>query len=229
MRNIFKLINKNVFNFNQNFPRLLKKKRPKRAKVAPVITLSREMGAGGRPIARMVVRRLGHPWKLYHKEIINKIVSETKLQRRLVEKVDERKLSLIEEMIYDLFGRQYVTLSSYYRHLIKVVTTINQRGHAVILGRGANFILPNALNVRIICGMKQRIEWEMKFEKISRATAIKRIRKSDKEREAFIKTLYDHSDKKAHHYDLVIKTGPDLSIYDAVDLIILAAKKRFAS
>jgi len=227
MKNIFKLINKNLFKFNGNLAHLLGRSKLKSSKTLPVITISREMGAGGRPIAKMVVRRLGKPWRLYHKEIINRIVDEAKLERKLVEEVDEKKLSLIEETIYDLFGRQYVSLSNYYRHLIKVVTTISQRGYAVILGRGANFILPKALNVRIICDMKQRIKWEMKFEKISRATAIRRIKKSDDERRSFIKTLYDHTNKKAHHYDLVIRTGDNLSIYDAVDLILLAAKKRF--
>jgi len=227
MKNIFKLINKNFFIFNKNLVCLLKRDKPKSSKILPVITISREMGAGGRPIARIVIRKLGKSWRLYHREIVENIVKEAKLKQRLVKEVDEKKLPLIEEMIYGLFGRQYVSLSSYYRNLIKVVTTISQRGHAIILGRGANFILPNALNVRVICNMEQRIGWEMKFEKISRATAIRRIKKSDKERQAFIKTLYDHTNKKAHHYDLVIRTGPNLSIYDAVDLIIIAAKKRF--
>ncbi len=51
--------------------------------------------------------------------------------------------------------------------------------------------------------------------------------KLDEERIDFIKTVYNHDPRKAHHYDLVIRIGPNLSIEDAADLIVHLAKKRF--
>lgn len=75
--------------------------------------------------------------------------------------------------------------------------------------------------------MNQRIQWLMEFEKVSKKEAINRIEESDQKRVEFIKSLYQHDPRKAHHYDLVIRTDSNLSIEDAADLIVMMAKKRF--
>lgn len=218
---IFQLINKNLVSLLKSPSTGKKNKQPK------VITISREMGSGGRPIAYLVEKKLGKDWKVYHKEIIEKIAKQAKLEKALIKEIDERRVSLIDELIGDIFGRRYPSLNTYYKHLIKVVTEIGQRGNAIIVGRGAEYILPHALKVRVICEMEQRIKWEIEFEKLSRDQAINRIKKSDDTRSVFIQTVYKHDPRKAHHYDLVIRTGPNLSIEDAAELIVRAAKRRF--
>ncbi len=225
MKTIFDLINKNVSLSNLSSLFLRKKEKAKKDK--PLITISRETGSGGRPIAELVVKKLGKRWKLYHKDLIDKIAKESQLEKKLIEEIDEKKRSTIEEIILDLFGKKYVSLTTYYKSLVRVLTEIGQRGHGVIVGRGANFLFPHALNVRIICKMEQRIKWEMEYEKISKKEAIRRIDLSDQERREFAQTLFYHDQKKAHHYDMVIRTGPELDIEIAADLIVAAAKKRF--
>ncbi len=202
----------------------------KEAKVStktPIITISREMGAGGRPVATLLAKKLGRPWKIYHKDMIERISKEAKLQDNLIKEIDESQRSTIEEIIYDLFGRKYVTLSIYYKHLVKIITMIGKRGHAIIIGRGANFLIPNALKIRIIADREQRIEWEMKFEKISRREAVRRIANSYKKRKAFIKSLFGKDIEDPHHYDLVIRTSKDLSVRRAAEIIYQEAKRKF--
>lgn len=226
MKKFVNLINKNFF-FSQLYRQIIKKSVPEKSGLKPLITISREMGSGGKIIAQMVAQRLGRPWKVYHKDLIEKIAKETRLEKKLIEEIDEKKRSTIEEIIYDLFGKKYATLNTYYQGLIRVMTEIGQRGYGIIIGRGANFLFPKALNVRIICLMEQRIKWEMEFEKISRQEAIKRINESDKKREEFVQTLFHHNLKKAHHYDLIIRTSPDLDLKTACEIIVLTTKKRF--
>lgn len=226
MKNIFQLINKNYLlsQLSTLFP---KKKTGAKEKDKPLITISREAGSGGRPIAELVVKRLGSRWKLYHKDLIDRIAKEAKLQKQLIGEIDEQKRSFIEEFTLDLFGQKYASLSTYYKSLARVLTEIGQRGYGVIIGRGANFLFPHALNVRIICKMEQRIAWQMEFEKLSKIEAIRRIGLSDQKRREFAQTLFHHDLKKAHHYDLVIRTGPEFDIETAASLIVAAAKKRF--
>lgn len=226
MRKFFQLINKNYF-VSQLSDFFLGKKSTVKTKETPLITISREMGSGGRPIAQLVTKELGKPWRLYHKDLIDKIAKEARLEKQLIKEIDENKRSLIEELVLDFFGRKYASLTAYYRNLVRVLTEIGQRGYAVIIGRGANFLFPKALKVRVICEMKQRISWEMRYEKISKLEAIRRINRSDRKRRDFVQTLFHHDIKKAHHYDLVIRTGPDLDIKTAANLIVLTAKKRF--
>jgi len=223
MKKLFQLISKNCFRFQPKLPVVFKTfNQP-----LPIITISRERGSGGKVIANMIVKKLGQPWRIYHKEIINEIAKETHLEKELINEVDEKRYRLVNKVIADTLGKNYLTLNSYYKHLLKILSTIGNRGYAVIVGRGVNFLSPSALKVRIICSMDQRIKWMMEYEKMTKKQAITDIEESDKNREEFTKTLFKHNVRKAHHYDLVIRTGKDMDLEDAANIIVSLAKKRF--
>lgn len=223
MKKIFQLI-------NNNFQRLFKSFLPKEEKPPPlpIITISREKRSGGRTTAYLVAKKLGKKWRVYHKEIIDDIAKSAKMKKKLVEEIDERKLPLVETLIHDFFGKRYMSLSAYHKHLVKVISQIAHRGYAIIVGRGAEYLIPHALKIRIIGDIEQRIRWAMEYDHInSKEKAIEWLKKLDEERNDFIKTLYNHDPRKAHHYDLVIKIGPNLSIEDAASLIVFLAKRKF--
>jgi cytidylate kinase len=225
MKRIIDLINKNILS-SEHFDFLRKKNQEKKLLI---ITISREKGSGGRPIAFLVAKKLGKPWKVYHEEIVVEIAKESHLEKKLIKEVDEKNIPAIDSLISSFFGKRYMSLNSYHQNLTKVISTIGHRGNVIIVGRGANFLFPDALNIRIICEMNQRIEWLIKYENISKKEAIKRIEESDNERIEFIQKLFHHDVRKAHHYDLIICTGKNLSIEDAANLIFQLAKKRFSS
>jgi cytidylate kinase len=64
--------------------------------VGPYIVVSRETGAGGSQIARMVGQKLG--WDVLDKEIVDYLASEYGTSRSLVELVDEKHVSWIENI-----------------------------------------------------------------------------------------------------------------------------------
>lgn len=222
MKRIFELINKNLQRLKLALPH------EKKEKILPIITISREKRSGGRTTAYLVAEKLGKQWKVYHRELIDEIAKSAKLEKRLVEEIDEKRLPLVKTLIDDFFGKKYMSLSAYHKHLVKVISEIAQRGYVIIVGRGAEYLIPHALKIRIIGEMEQRIKWAMEYDRItSREKAIAWLKKLDEERDDFIKTLYNHDPKKAHHYDLVIKIGQNLSIEDAANLIVFLAKRRF--
>src|SRR3989339_1115865 len=178
----------------------------------PLITISRQMGSGGKSVANLISSYLGKPWMVYDHEQIDKIAKNKQLEEKLAQSVDSKKLPLVDIIIAKTFGKRFPHLSGYQRHLVKVMTLVGLKGHTIILGRGGNFLFPHALNVRMICWMDQRNVWEMTYEKISRGEAIKRIEESDEERRKFVKSLFNHNHAKAYHYDIVIRTGRDISI-----------------
>jgi len=223
MKKLYQLIQKNFL--SSRVSDLFRKKSAPGS--LPLITISREKGSGGRLIAHLVAKKLGKPWKVFHKEILDEIARETHLEKKLISEIDEKNIPLIEEIIADFFGNKYFNLNNYYKQLVKVLSVIGQRGYAIIIGRGTNYLLPNSLKVRIICEMELRIKWEMEYEHFTKKESIKLIDKSDEERVEFVKTLFNHDPRKAHHYDLVIRTGPNLRIEDAAELIVKMAKRRF--
>ena len=158
---------------------------------------------------------------------MEEIAKETRLEKELIEEVDEAQIPVITQLVDNILGKKYLDLSSYYKHLIRILSTIGQRGHAIIIGRGANFLFPQAFKVRIICEMEERIKGVMKYEKLNRREAMALIEKSDRERAHFTQSLFQHDPRKAHHYDVIIRTGKNLSLEDAAAIIVDTAKKRF--
>ncbi len=221
MRRLFELINKNLesaslLHFRQQSHNNL-----------PIITISREKGSGGRPISYLVAKKLGSPWQVYHKDIVDEIAHEAALEREQVEEIDEARASIIGELLDKMFGKKMLTMNSYYKHLLHVLATIGMRGHAVIMGRGANFLFPNALKVRIVSPMDCRIRSMIKYEHVSLKEAQKRIKESDEEKNEFTKALFQHDQRDSHHYDIVIRTGENIDVEQAADMIVALAKKKF--
>lgn len=193
----------------------------------PVITISREKGSGGTPLASLVAKTLGNPWKVFHYEIMDQIAKEIGIEKWMAEQIDEGTVSLIDEIIADLFGKRYFSEEAYHVELIKIMAAIRHRGYAVIIGRGGNFLIPDALKVRVIADYEQRIKWVMKYEKLTRQKAKVLIDTSDERRRTFIEHVYHKDQQDPYHYDLVIKTGENMSLEEGAQLIVSAAKNRF--
>src|SRR3989339_160079 len=193
----------------------------------PLITISRQMGSGGKSVANLIASYLGKPWMVYDHEQIDKIAKNKQLEEKLAHSIDPKKLPLADIIIAKTFGKRFPHLSGYQRHLIRVMTLVGLKGYAIILGRGGNFLFPHALNIRMICQFDQRITWQMTYEHISRPEAIKRIEESDIERKEFVESLFNHNHCRAYHYNLVIRTGSDITIEDAANIIIDLAKRKF--
>ena len=193
----------------------------------PLITISRQMGSGGKSVANLIASYLGKPWMVYDHEQIDKIAKNKQLEEKVAHSIDPKNLPLADIIIAKTFGKRFPHLSGYQRHLIRVMTLVGLKGYAIILGRGGNFLFPHALNIRMICQFDQRITWQMTYEHISRSEAVKRIEESDKERKEFVHSLFNHNHCKAYHYDLAIRTGSDITIEDAANTIIELAKRKF--
>lgn len=213
--------------FQKNFFPQIKKSSQRPSGPLPLITISREMGSGGKSTANLIASQLGEPWKVYDHELIDKIAKNKDLEEELIQSVDPKRLPLADIITAKTFGKRFSHLSGYQRRLIKVTTLVGLKGYTIILGRGANFLFPSSLNVRIICLLDQRITWQMTYEHISRPEAVKRIEESDKERKEFVESLFNHNHTRAYHYNLVIRTGSDITVEDATNIIIDLAKIKF--
>lgn len=202
--------------------RLLESGRPC---VNPVITLSRRMGSGARIVAGKLAEDLG--WSLWDRELLDAMAEDANVSRRVVETFDEKTMSELEVFARGALGDHEMGGFIYLRHLAKAVAAIAKLGNAIILGRGANFLLPNALNVRIDADDERRIRNMMSYENLTREEADAKIHASDRERETFLRQTFGKDQIRAEHYDLTIwmdKFSPD----DAVKIIKAALEARCA-
>lgn len=103
----------------------------------PFITIAREPGSGGAPIASAVAKKLG--FLCLNEQVIDEIASSTKLRKDLIKAVDEKNRSHVEDIVQSLLNADYVDDLKYAKELTKVLVTYAIRGNVVIVGRGANF------------------------------------------------------------------------------------------
>jgi cytidylate kinase len=110
-------------------------------------------------------------------------------------------------------------------HLLKVVNTIADHGNAIIVGRGANFILPpdERFSVRVVAPLEIRIQNVVRAYKVPAEKARKRVIGRESRRSAFIRKSYNADIADPQNYDLTINTGR-MRIESAVDAVIAAVK-----
>ena len=176
-------------------------------KVLPCVTLSREPGSGGRLVAKAVADRLG--LTLFHQEIINAMAQNADTTTRVIKTLDEKGLSMIEDWVSAAISDRHLWPDELSRLLMQVVGTIGKHGKAVIVGRGANFVLPpeNRFRVRIIAPLERRISCVAESFGVSQQEAKHRVLRTESDRRAFVRK-YFHSDiADPANYDMVLNTG----------------------
>lgn len=190
----------------------------------PVVTVSREYGSGGRLVGKALAEELG--WSFWDKELVDAIAKNADVGRYVVESFDEKTLSEIQVLARSIFGNRDFGSFYYHKQLAVAVLAIARHGNAVIVGRGANFLLPKALNVRIEASMDTRIRNAMSYSNVSRSEAIQQIQYNDRERAEFIKRIFGRDIDDHTAYDLTIMMDC-FSIRDAVSISLAAVAARY--
>ncbi len=192
----------------------------------PFITIAREPGSGGAPIAREVSRRLG--FSCVDEEIIDEIARSTKRRKEIIKAIDEKSRSTLQDMVHSLLNTEYVDDLKYVTELVKVVLTYAHQGYVVILGRGANFITPFAqgLHVNVTAPYAVRVERAMKHEGLNETQAKAVIAKTELERKQFVKQYLKKDINKPNSYDLTINTAY-MDVDQASSIIVDAFYQKF--
>ena len=172
-----------------------------------VITVSMQPGSGGSLVAETLAKRLDFDY--FHRKIIKQIASSARTSAAVVESVEKERLSGISDFIALLVKKHYLYPDDYLMHLMQVINTIAEHGRAVIVGRGANFILPpeKRFSVRVAAEMDLRIGNIAEAFKCSGDEARRRIVQRESRRSAFIRQFFHADIDDPLCYDMVLNTG----------------------
>lgn len=201
-------------------------KKAAQARPTPVITISREYGSQGAKIGELAAEELG--FSFWDQEIVHAIAEQTGASERLVESLDEHARSALDDLLAASFVGDRSTEYAYVRELHRVVHTLQKHGAAVIIGRGAQFILEpdEALRVRVVAPLADRVTGICARARIPRAEAEVRVQEVEKERRTFIRQTYKVDVADPHHYDLMLNTA-GLSVEQAAHIVAAAFRAKF--
>ena len=183
------------------------------------IAVSREVGALGSTVAREVGRRLG--WPVYDREILDKIGEDMRRPPQHLQALDERPSSWLEELLAGLASQHSVSPDRYLKYLVGAVRGLGQIGRCVIVGRGANFILPaeTTLRVRLVASAEDRARVIAQRFNLGPREAATWAERTERQRGEFVRRAFRQDVADPHHYDLVLNMSR-LSVEEAADVII---------
>ena len=190
-----------------------------------VVTISRQFGSGGAEVGRIVAEESG---LLY---VDQAIISE--VAKRLG--INEEQAALQDEQIVGQVGFILEALRSsspfnlhynypfkpfnlpsqaqetaYLRLTQRVLLELATEGDAVIIGRGAQFLLhgaPRTLHIYIFAPLDFRIEQVMNLYHVNRDSAKQMIARRDYEHNAYLGRYYGGNQHQPYLYHLLINTS----------------------
>lgn len=172
--------------------------------VRPVITISRLPGAD----ASQIAKQLSEDLKIdaFDQEIIEEIAKNTNTSKKVVATLDEQDSGIVKEWLAFLSTERQVWPYEYIEQLTRVISTIGAHGHAVILGRGASYILPKevCLRVLVVAPLEMRIQNVAKARGVSKKVAQRNVMRTESDRKAFIRRYFHADMMDPMNYDLVI-------------------------
>ncbi|MGH7171882.1 MAG: AAA family ATPase [Gemmataceae bacterium] len=200
---------------------------PRLGPSALTIAVSREAGARGGTIARRVGRKLS--WQVYDQELLEYMAQETIVRQGVLDAPPATPADWSEARLQQLIRDNALAEHPTIVNLARVVLALGAQGQAVLIGRGAGWILPRetTLNVRIIAPLQERIAYMGQWLRLTVEEAAERVRLRDERRIEFVVNNFRRDPNDVHHYDVILNSsllGEDV----CAELISQAARARGA-
>ena len=193
----------------------------------PYLLISREKGAGGSSVGQLAGKRLG--WQVFNNEIVDAIAKHAHVRRELIECLDERDRATIHDIVVQLLHPEPVGTAGYMAALREVVLTLGHQGDVVIVGRGAEYVLPSrfGLRVRLVAPLEVRVQRVAHESKLSLNAARVEVEQSDRERARLMRRYFRQDAANPLNHDLTINTA-ELTIEAVTDIVVAAVQQKLA-
>ncbi len=197
-----------------------------------VVTISRQLGAGGAAVATKLAERLG--WRLLDRALVERIAADLKVAPEQIEPHDERVESFVERLgqylsegypeVLPLPMLPPVSPERTARAARRIITAVLDESPAVVVGHGAQCVLrddPRAFHVLVFAPLAHRIRRARGRYQVDEATAAARIKQSDADRRAYVREHFDREWMDPTVYHLCIDTGR-ITVEHSAELIGMA-------
>ena len=181
------------------------------------ITISREVGAGGRTIAELLGQRLTaaeetpaiSPWAVFDANLAKQVLEDHKLPPNLERFMAEDARLPVEAIVEEVLGLHPAGWTLV-QHTTQTILRLAGLGHTILVGRGANIItarLPNVLHVRLVAPFATRIRHSAEFYHLSETEAAKFVREQDQARRRYVRRYFNAEIDDPTLYDVTLNTG----------------------
>ncbi len=184
-----------------------------------VITLSRQFGAGGKTLGRMVADELGYTFA--DNDIIQMVAEAANVSPQFVESVEQEAGSTLSRVLNSMVSkglvervlkdeRGYIDEQLYIDYLVVIIAQVAEEGNVVILGRGSQYILhdhPDAYHVLLIDELENRIRFMVDNYALPYSKAARVVAHEDRRRMSLYRKIGKSDYDKPGHYHMVLNMG----------------------
>ncbi len=185
-----------------------------------VITISRQMGSGGRLIADLISARLD--WPVMAKELVEEAAQMAGVDELKIRRIFEHRLSMQDRITFQQRSAKYLDAVS------TAIHEFCKRGNVILLGRAANLILvgnPQVFRVNLVAEFETRVDRIAKQCNLRGKRGLEDARKqvldSDYARTAYHNYLFNVDWQDPMNYDLILNTT-ELTLDQAAEAVLCA-------
>jgi len=178
--------------------------------ILPSITISREFGCEGYPLALRLKELLEEasdwPWNVFDKALVDKVASDERLSREILSHLGNE--SHAQDVLRMHFG--FLTHDEAYAKLVKHLVQIAMAGCAIIVGRGGAVVcqdLKNCFHFRLVGSFEFRVATLARRLELPQREAEELVRRQSRLREKFISEHLHADVTSTQWYDAVFNNG----------------------
>jgi cytidylate kinase len=171
------------------------------------VAISREAGARGGSIARKVGELLG--WQVFDQETLDYLLQNDTACEQLLSDLPNAAVVWANLHFARLQREQKWTADTDTAGMIRLLLAVAARGDAVIVGRGAGYLLPpeTTLHARVVAPVEARIAYFAQWLRLNREEAAAEVRARDDRRTKFLARILGRNPADATGYDVVVNAG----------------------
>jgi cytidylate kinase len=171
-----------------------KKKEAAQKKRGITITISREFGCEGFPLAEklktLLEEQTGEEWVIFDRALIEKIARDIDISPAEIKHIEDR-FSFLD--IFSSFRSKSYTKGQVFHKVAEYILKVAKVGNAIIVGRGGAFItkdLENCFHFRLVAPFEFRVSSIAKRLEIEESAAEKFVIENSHKREQFLNDFF---------------------------------------
>lgn len=188
---------------------------PGKAGDHPFVTISRQAGAGGHALARILLNEMNQAdeplfqgWRVFDRELCERLMEDPALHRSMRSLLTEEYRSAIEDAIFSILGGetpQYAVA----KKLFETIRMLATLGRVIIVGRAGMCVtrgLPAGVHLRLVASEATRIKRMTNLLQVSEPEARRIVYKQDHDRARLVRDYFFRDIHDPLLYDVIWNT-----------------------
>jgi cytidylate kinase len=178
----------------------------------PTVTLAREFGCEGYPVALalqgLLEKQTGRQWVVMDRALLEAVAKEQHVSEQMLANLGAKN-RFLDDMLSTLSPR-WKSDKDYYRLLCRQIVSLAQQGNVILVGRGATILcqdISNCYHFRLVAPISFRIASLSSRLGIPRHEASELIDARQRQRDAFVKDFLGRDIAEPTLYNLIFNNA----------------------